>query len=154
MKTEIITASMSELETVSKITQKTIRTVYPKYYPDGAVEFFCLHHSDERITSDIEAGDVYLLKADGKFAGTVTISQNHINRLFVMPEYQHKGLGRSLMNFAEDKIFRQYKTIELDASLPAKKIYIKRGYKETEYHVIETDNGDHLCYDVMVKEAI
>ncbi len=37
----------------------------------------------------------------------------------------------------------------MDASLPAKRIYRKRGYKETEYNTVKTDNGDYLCYDVM-----
>ena len=37
----------------------------------------------------------------------------------------------------------------IDASLPAKPIYKKRGYRETEYHTIRTRKGDFLCYDVM-----
>ena len=57
-----------------------------------------------------------------------------------------------MMDFAEDRIAREHKTIELDASFPAKRIYLKRGYKETEYHTIETEGGDKLGYDVMVKE--
>ena len=32
-----------------------------------------------------------------------------------------------------------------------KKIYIKRGYEPTEYNMIETENGDYLCFDVMEK---
>ena len=58
-----------------------------------------------------------------------------------------------MMDFAEEKIAKEHKTIELDASFPAKRIYLKRGYKEIEYNTIETDNGDKLCYDVMVKEV-
>ncbi len=42
--------------------------------------------------------------------------------------------------------------IQIDASFPAKRIYKKRGYIETEYNMIETDNGDFLCYDVMKLE--
>ena len=30
-----------------------------------------------------------------------------------------------------------------------KRIYLKRGYKEIEYNIIKTDNGDCLCYDGM-----
>lgn len=146
-------AATTDFDTVKHITQTTIRAVYPKYYPEGAVEFFCQHHSDEHILADLEAGKVYLLEIEGRFAGTVTIDENHINRLFVLPECQHNGFGRMLMDFTEEKIFKQYDRIELDASLPAKKIYLRRGYKETEYNVIETANGDKLCYDVMVKEA-
>ena len=37
----------------------------------------------------------------------------------------------------------------LDASLPAKKIYIKRGYQAIEYKMIEMDSGDYLCFDIM-----
>ena len=146
-------AETNDFEAVKHITQTTIRAVYPKYYPEGAVAFFCLHHSDERILADIESGKVYILDIDGRYVGTVTIDEIHINRLFVLPDCQHNGYGRMLMDFAEEKILAQYGKIELDASFPAKQIYLKRGYKETEYNIIETANGDKLCYDVMVKEA-
>ena len=146
-------AETTDFDAVKHITQTTIRAVYPKYYPEGAVDFFSQHHSDERILADLEAGKVYVLETDGCLVGTVTIDENHINRLFVLPDCQRKGFGRLLMDFAEEKILAQYDKIELDASFPAKSIYIKRGYKETEYNIIETTNGDKLCYDVMVKEA-
>lgn len=149
----LVQASINDLDDIIWITQTTIMAVYPKYYPAGAVEFFSKHHSDEKIKADIEAGYVYILEDEGKGVGTVTVSGNHINRLFVLPECQHKGYGRYMMDFAEEKIAKEHKTIELDASFPAKKIYLKRGYKEIEYNTIETDNGDKLCYDVMVKEV-
>lgn len=58
-----------------------------------------------------------------------------------------------LLDFAERKIAENYDEIVLDASLPAKMIYRKRGYIETEGHAICTDNGDYLCYDVMKKNC-
>ena len=150
---KIVTANRNDFDDVRWITETTITSVYPHYYPAGAVEFFCRHHSDDKIKADIDAGCVYLLEDVGRIVGTVTVSGNHINRLFVLPECQHKGYGRYMMDFAEEKIAKDHKTIELDASFPAKRIYLKRGYKETEYHSIETGNGDKLCYDVMVKEV-
>ena len=137
---------------VRDITLTTIGTVYPRYYPEGAVQFFCDHHSDERIIDDIESEKVFLFEAEGAIVGTVTISGNEINRLFVLPAYQHKGYGRMLMDFAEQAIPESFDRIVLDASLPAKSIYLKRGYRTTEYHVIETANGDYKCYDGMEKE--
>ena len=150
---KIVTANINDFDDVRWITETTITAVYPHYYPAGAVEFFCRHHSDDKIKADIDAGCVYLLEDEGRIVGTVTVSGNHINRLFVLPECQHKGYGRYMMDFAEEKIAKDHKTIELDASFPAKRIYLKRGYKETEYHSIEAGNGDKLCYDVMVKEV-
>ena len=142
-------ANEFDFESVKRITQTTIKTVYPKYYPAGAVQFFCDHHSDEKILEDIKANRVYLIENEENEVGTVTICGNEINRLFVLTKYQHMGYGRALMDFAEKMISKETDTIVLDASLPAKKIYLLRGYKETAYNIIKTDNGDYLCFDVM-----
>ena len=149
---KIALAHKEDLPIVRLITQTTIRAVYPRYYPKGAVDFFTQHHSDEHIAADIAASRVYLLWAETEPVGTVTIADNNINRLFVLPEHQHQGYGKKLLDFAEEKILENYDCIQMDASLPAKAIYLKRGYKETEYHIIETENGDWLCYDVMKRE--
>ena len=144
-------AKKTDFDSVKNITQTTIWSVYPKYYPNGAVQFFSDHHSDDRIKADIDAGDVFLLEADGRGIGTVTISNNAINRLFVLPEFQHRGYGKELMDFAEDMIRGEHDRIILDASLPAKQMYLRRGYVASEYNMIETENGDYLCFDVMEK---
>ena len=149
--TDIREAKQEDFKIVKKITQTTIKSVYPKYYPEGAVRFFSNHHSDDRIMDDIFAGKVYLLEVEEVPVGTVTISDNEINRLFVLPEYQHNGYGRQLMDFAEQMVYKVSDRIVLDASLPAKKIYLSRGYVATEYNMIETDNGEFLCFDVMEK---
>ena len=81
----------------------------------------------------------------------MSIKENDICRLFVLPEFQGKGYGRELLDFAENEIAKKYEEIMLDASLPAKRIYLKRGYKEKESHIINANYGDFLCYDVMVK---
>ena len=144
-------AKETDFDSVKNITQTTIWSVYPKYYPSGAVQFFSDHHSDDRIKADIDAGDVYLLEADGNGIGTVTVADDEINRLFVLPEFQHRGYGKELMDFAEEIIRGKHDHIILDASLPAKQIYLKRGYVATKYNMIETGNGDYLCFDVMEK---
>ena len=146
---EIVTAKKEDLEIVRKITRSTIKSIYPRYYPEGAVEFFLMHHSDEHIMADISDGRVFLLFENGVPVATVTVSANNINRLFVLPEFQHRGYGKTLLDFAEKKILQSYERVQIDASFPAKQIYLKRGYKEIEYNIIESDNGDYLCYDVM-----
>ena len=87
---------------------------------------------------------MYILKDADAVVGTVTISEDSINRLFVLPEYQHKGYGRALLDFAEKKGLESFDHVQIDASFPAKRIYKLRGYKEIEYNIIETENGDYL----------
>ena len=144
-------AKETDFDSVKDITQTTIWSVYPKYYPSGAVQFFSNHHSDDRIRADIVAGIVFLIEVDGTAIGTVTVADNEINRLFVLPDFQRKGYGRELMDFAEEIIRKKHDHIILDASLPAKQIYLKRGYVTAKYNMSETENGDYLCYDVMEK---
>lgn len=148
----IVKATPCDLETVKRITVQTITSIYPHYYPCGAVEFFLNHHNDSNIQADIENGRVYLCCDNGKSVGTITIKDNEICRLFVLPDCQGNGYGRELLQFAERTISENHSTIILDASLPAKAIYLKIGYIPTEFHSIKTDNGDFLCYDVMIKQ--
>lgn len=146
---EIVSAHESDFDTVKSITQTTIRQVYPRYYPAGAVDFFSNHHSDAHIREDLATGNVYILNDGGVSVGTVTIVEDYINRLFVLPEYQHKGYGKALLDFAEGKVLESYDHVQIDVSFPAKRIYLMRGYKEIEYQMIETENGDYLCFDIM-----
>jgi len=147
-------AYKDDLQVVKYITVETINQIYPHYYPKGAVEFFLEHHNDTNILNDIEAGKVFLyVNNDDQPVGTVTIKENDICRLFVLPQYQGKGYGRKLLDFAESKIAENYDEILLDASLPAKRIYLRRGYKEKESHIIEAYYDDFLCYDIMAKKV-
>lgn len=148
---KIITAAAPDLNAVQDIVRSTIKAVYPHYYPSGAVEFFLAHHSSENILRDISSGIVSLAMDGDRPVGTVTVSNDEINRLFVLPEYQGKGFGRALMRFAESTISENYGTVRLDASLPAKMMYMKNGYMVIDSHIIRTDSGDFLCYDTMVK---
>ena len=117
-------AKETDFDSVKNITKKTIWSVYPQYYPSGAVQFFSDHHSEDRIKADIDAEKVFVLEVDEIVIGTITVSDNEINRLFVLPDFQHKGYGRALMNFAEEMISKEFDHIILDASLPAKQIYL------------------------------
>jgi len=153
MEMSIIRADISDIETVKYITTETINSIYPHYYSMGAVDFFLSHHNDENIENDIISGIVYLcFDNENNAVGTVTVKENEICRLFVLPEYQGNGYGGELISFAENKIMQKYDNIVLHASLPAKAIYLKRGYKEVEFHSIKTENGDYLCYDMMIKQ--
>ena len=145
-------AQKSDFYVVKEITITTISEIYPHFYPTGAMDFFLSHHNDKNIKNDIASECVFLCyNAEHSAVGTVTIKENEICRLFVLPRYQSNGYGKELLEFAESEISKCYHEIVLAASLSAKSIYHKRGYKGTEYHMIKTENNDYLCYDIMKK---
>ena len=129
-------AGTDDLEKIKDIVYRTIEKIYSRYYPEGAVSFFLSHHNENNIMEDIKKQRVYILETSSECVGTVTIKGNGICRL----------------DFAEGEILAKEDRVCIDASFPAKGIYLRRGYKETEFHSIETENGDFLCYDVMEKK--
>ena len=147
-------AVLADLSIVKNISEITISEIYPHYYPKGAVGFFLEHHREENILDDIKKNRVFLcLDTLQNAIGTITVKDNEICRLFVLPTYQGKGFGTEMLDFAERIIFEQYPKVVLDVSLPAKQIYLKRGYKEIKFNIITTRDNDYLCYDVMEKKV-
>lgn len=146
-------AELSDLECVLQITHDTISEIYSHYYAEGVVKFFLQHHSREHVLPDIENGIVWLLEENGCMVGTVTVRENAVNRLFVLPQYQSHGYGSRLMDFAEAKIAKKFDCVYIDSSLAAKEMYLKRGYRETKTCRIPADHGDILIYDEMEKRV-
>lgn len=146
---ELIKARQEHFSIVKNIVNNTINHIYPNYYPEGAVEFFLSHHSDENIKNAIERKEVYLLLEKNNFIGTGSIKENEICRLFVLPQYQGQGYGTKIMDTLEKLLFESFDEVKLDASFPAYDMYIKRGYIPTAYNKILTEKGHYLCYHVM-----
>lgn len=131
--------------------RETIEAVYPHYYPAGAVDFFLELHSEAQIQEAMLKEDVYLAMAEETILGTGSIRRNEICRLFILPEYQKKGYGSQVMDLLEEKILENHGKVHIDASFPAERMYLKRGYSFVTYEQMETKNGDVLCYHTMEK---
>ncbi len=145
-------AKTEDLQTVYDVVQHTIKIVYPKYYPIEVVDFFCEHHSMEAIAKDIENGYVSVLKIDENTVATGCFVDNHITRVYVLPECQKKGYGTFIMKTIETQIGEKYDKAYLDASLSAAALYEKLGYLTIKHECYPVENGVILAYEVMEKE--
>lgn len=85
-------------EQIAEISREAIQTVYPLYYPRGAVEYFLNYHSLDNIRKAFEKEEVYLFIVENRAVGTGTIRNNEICRLFILPKFQRKGYGSRLRN--------------------------------------------------------
>lgn len=148
---EYIKATGNDTEEILRIVQDTIRTIYPRYYPQEVVDFFCELHCRENISKDIEAGFVGVLRVDGRIVGTGCYQDDHITRVYVKPEYQGRGYGSYIMQCLESEIGAKYDTAYLDASLPASHLYEKRGYQTLRHEKWDVENGRILVYEIMAK---
>ncbi|MBD5083390.1 MAG: GNAT family N-acetyltransferase [Clostridiales bacterium] len=132
--------------------QQTIKEIYPKYYPKDVVDFFCELHSLDNIRKDIENENVYVLYDNNALVGTGCFSDNHITRVYVLPDYQGRGYGTYIIKQLENDIKKKYDTVVLDASLPAVMLYEKLGYKTVNHNKYPLKNDVVLIYEVMEKK--
>ena len=148
---EYIKASDKNIDDIFHVVQKTITTIYPKYYPKEVVNFFCEHHCRENIAKDIENGNINILVDHDQMVGTGSRDGNHITRVYVLPEFQGKGYGSFIMNYLEEEIAVHYSNAILDASLPASGLYEHRGYHTIKHEKHAVENDVVLVYEVMEK---
>lgn len=140
-----------EAERIFYIVQHTKDVIYPDYYARTGVDFFGRLHSFDNIKIDIEQGRIYALVKDGKIIGTGSHTENHITRVYVLPEYQGQGFGALIMDELEKEIFSHFEDCELDASLPACIFYEDRGYKTVKHIKYEIGDGKFMIYEIMKK---
>lgn len=144
-------AYIEEAELICNVVQNTKAAIYPLYYTKEVVDFFGKLHSIDNIKVDIEAGRIYALIKDGMIIGTGSHTDNHITRVYVLPEYQGQGFGSYIMDQLENEIFSRFDLCELDASLPACIFYEKRGYRTRKHVKYDIGNGYFMIYEIMEK---
>lgn len=145
-------ATKEEAQDICKAVQDTIKKIYPRYYRNEIVDAFLNFHNIDGIREDINNENVYVLLKDGKLIGTGTKKENHITRVYVLPEFQGKGYGTFIMNELEKEIAKKYSVVKLEASIPACKLYYKLGYRTVEHGVWECAEGVTQIYEIMEKE--
>ena len=149
---EYIRATEDMTEQIKGVLHSSIRTVYPRYYPQEVVEFFCSLHNIEHIKEGIASGNMGVLVLDGEIVGVGCADGSHITSVYVKPSAQGKGCGTFIMDHLEKHIAESHPTAVLDASLPAALMYEHRGYKTTGHGIMDLDNDVRLVYEVMEKE--
>ena len=147
-------ATIGEAQLVCNIVQDTKAQIYPHYYTQAVVDFFGRLHSIDNIKKDIMDGRIDVLEVGGKIVGTGSRTDNHITRVYVLPEYEGQGFGSLIMDRLEEAIFDQYEYCDLDASLPAAIFYEHRGYRTVEHRKHDIGDGEVMIYEIMRKEKI
>ncbi len=91
---EYIRAESNMADVIYTILHTTIRSVYPKYYPQEVADFFCRLHSKEHILEGIASGNMGVLIDGGAAVGTGCFDGNHITGVYVLPFHQKRAAGR------------------------------------------------------------
>ena len=106
-------------------------------YPHEFIEENIKSHSPEMIAA-LAAEAHFYVAMDGKTiigCGGITgywgsTEESYLTSIFVLPDYQGKGVGRKIMEALEtDEYFRRVWRTEVGSSLTAMRFYKKMGYE-------------------------
>ena len=110
-------------------------------------------YTKEWVLLDIDRGEEYFLyQIKGVYCGCVAFEQpnsniSYLNRLSVLPEYRHKGIGEQLVKHVFEcsriKNIQMVSIGIISEHTLLKKWYLKLGFIEKE-----TKHFDHLPFDV------
>lgn len=121
---------------VSALIAKTLRTTNRKDYTAEFIENEVTFFSPEKVSERAGWTHFYVVCDGAKILGCGAIGpywgkedESSLFSIFVLPEYQGRGIGRSIIETLEaDEYFLRAKRIEIPASVTATPFYIKMGY--------------------------
>ena len=141
-------ALLEEIPILLQITKACAK----KMIDNGIYQWNEHYPNTETFKKDVERGELYVLTKQEKIIGCITISSLkdeeynvikwltpddnnvYIHRLAIHPKYQHQGLAKQLMDFAEQKAREMSATsVRLDTFSQNKRnqqFYKARGYTQ------------------------
>ena len=136
---------------VAQVIAKTLRISNSKDYPQDYIEYIIAAHSAEDLLKASDERHIYVACDGERIVGTGGIAgywgsktESILLTIFVLPEYQGKGIGRQIIQTLEqDEYALRANRIEIPASKTAVNFYRKLGY---DYKDGKAELDDGLLY--------
>ena len=126
----------SDADEVSALIIRTLRTTNIKDYSEEFIENDVNNFTPEGVLQRASWTHFYVICDDNTIVGCGAIGpywgkedESSLFNIFVLPEYQGKGVGRKIIETLElDEFFLRAKRVEIPASITACDFYRKLGY--------------------------
>ena len=122
---------------VSEVIRTTLAISNRRDYSPEFIEENIKSHSPKVIRARARDSHFYVAVYDNKIIGCGgitgywgSVEESYLLSVFILPEYQGKGVGRSIIEKLEsDEYFRRAWRTEVGSSLTAVQFYRKMGYE-------------------------
>ena len=120
----------------AQVIAETLRISNSKDYSQKYIEDNIASHSSDVLIERAKDGHMYVVCNEERIIGCGAIAgywgsktESILLTIFVLPEYQGKGIGKRIIQTLEkDEFFLRAKRIEIPASITAVEFYRKMGY--------------------------
>ena len=126
----------TDAKAVSDLIRKTIKISNTKDYPADLMDQLIEYETPERVMERASWTHFYVVCEGDAIIGCGAIGsywgkedESSLFTIFVLPEYQGKGIGKAIIETLEsDEFFLRAKRIEIPASITGVPFYLKMGY--------------------------
>jgi GNAT superfamily N-acetyltransferase len=125
---QIRRAATTDEEVLVEIRREAILALAVPILAEEEAEAWAMQVPEDRIGRALREHEVWVAE-DKMVIGWVEIDQDRIAGLYVSPDYASRGVGSTLLVFAESSISRcGHRVVQLEASRNALNFYLRRGY--------------------------
>jgi ribosomal protein S18 acetylase RimI-like enzyme len=155
---EIERAAMQDVREIRDVLRETWHDTYASLLSETAIETITSQwHAPELLTEQLQNPEIYfaIARDGGVVAGVVTARKQDdaivVDRLYVRPQYQRRGIGRQLLE-SSYRAFRGAQRVRLSVEAENRKgvaFYSKQGFRETSRNSEEVAG---TCLENLVME--
>jgi GNAT superfamily N-acetyltransferase len=140
-------ATRGDVPALCALIHRSIAESYRGHYAPAAIAFFHDFHDTAAIEARLARGHVLLIEEAGAPVATGTLDGAEILGLFVAPERQGTGLGRSLVGaLLEEARARGLTSVHLSMALPSYAFYARLGFAAGEELATILPTGEAIRY--------
>lgn len=126
----IINVDENNIIEAAKIHSESWKDSHKEFCNKDFIEQHTIKHQKEYLIREIEAGKEIFMLVDNKAIGIVSIYNNLIENLYVLPNEQQKGYGTQLLKFAMKHCNFNPTLWVLNNNQKAYSLYLKLGFRK------------------------
>lgn len=165
MKTKIRPITQTDLPVLQKIARITFKTTFDPYTaPDDMEKFLRESYAIDKLAAELNNPDsrFFFLEVDGETAGYLKVNVGdaqterfkpnalEVERIYLLPQFQHHGLGNLLLDYAENLAVKEQKDYlwlgVYEKNLPAQSFYQKYGFVQEAAHIFQVGEDSQTDY--------
>ena len=120
--------TINDSKKVSSITIDCLEKVNHKDMTFKELKFGKDYYSNQGILNLSKTLDFYVCEFNGQIIGSIAHNENKLHNFFIAPDFHKLGIGKKMLKFIEELLFKDFDKIILDSSPYAVDFYLKNGY--------------------------
>jgi len=118
---------------IIRVINESVMATHTKLYPPKDIQETLDNYTEEKVNRYIKEYDYFVAEYNNEIVGCVLAKESKMRSLYVIPSFMGKGLGKRLVEKAEECVKANgYDEIFLWSSLVSHDFYIHMGYEDVK----------------------